>query len=102
MPITSPHYHVAASTIALIVYDKTIVLVSSITGRALHRGGLAILGEPLTDHPSSASPTRCTHRTPAHGVINSAVERSGREPDPQRIRPSPRRPSPIPLPRTAS
>jgi hypothetical protein len=48
--------HVAASTIALLVYDKTIILVASITGLTLHRGGLAILGEPLTNHPLVGSP----------------------------------------------
>jgi hypothetical protein len=48
--------HAAASTIVLLVYDKTIVLVASITGLTLHRGGLAILGEPLTDHPLAGRP----------------------------------------------
>ena len=42
--------HVAASTIVLLVHDKTVVLVGSVAGLTLHRGGLAILGEPLTDH----------------------------------------------------
>ncbi|MDI9980118.1 hypothetical protein [Rhodococcus sp. IEGM 1307] len=48
--------HVAASTIVLMVHDKTVVLVASITGLTLHRGGLAILGEPLTDHPLIGKP----------------------------------------------
>ncbi|MDX5961784.1 zinc-ribbon domain-containing protein [Rhodococcus opacus] len=77
--------HVAASTIVLVVYDKTIVLVASITGLTLHRGGLAILGEPLTDHPLIGRPDPLHTPNPlAYGVINGEVERSGREPDPQR------------------
>jgi hypothetical protein len=38
------------------VYDKTVVLVASITGLTLRRGGLAIFGEPLTDHPLIGRP----------------------------------------------
>jgi hypothetical protein len=93
--------HVAASTIVLIVHDKTIVLVASITGLTLHRGGLAILGEPLTDHPLTGRPDPLHTPNPlAHGVIDGEVERNGWEPDPQRLRPLPRRLPP--LPRTAS
>ena len=92
--------HIAASTVLLMVYDKTIVLVASITGLTLHRGGLAILGEPLTDHPLTGRPDPLHTPNPlAYGVINGEVERRGREPDPQRS-PSPRRLAP--LPRTAS
>ncbi|QSE87159.1 zinc-ribbon domain-containing protein (plasmid) [Rhodococcus pseudokoreensis] len=62
--------HVAASTIVLVVYDKTIVLVASITGLTLHRGGLAILGEPLTDHPLIGRPDPLHTPNPlAYGVI---------------------------------
>lgn len=50
--------HIAASTIVLMVHDKTVVLVASIAGLTLHRGGLAILGEPLTDHPLFGPPLR--------------------------------------------
>ncbi|MDH6291926.1 zinc-ribbon domain-containing protein [Rhodococcus opacus] len=94
--------HVAASTIVLIVYDKTIVLVASITGLTLHRGGLAILGEPVPDHRLIGTPDPLHTPNPlAHGVIKGEVERGGSEPD-HRIRSSPWRPAPIPLPRTAS
>ncbi|WP_261995178.1 hypothetical protein [Rhodococcus opacus] len=72
--------HVAASTIVLMVHDKTVVLVGSITGLTLHRGGLAILGEPLTDHPLIGKPDPLHTPNPlAYGVINGEVERSGRE-----------------------
>ncbi|WP_257226565.1 hypothetical protein [Rhodococcus opacus] len=70
--------HVAASTIVLIVSDKTIVLVGSITGMTLHRGGLALLGEPLPDPDPLHTPNPL-----AHGVIAGEVDRSGREPDPR-------------------
>ena len=63
--------HVAASTIVLMVHDRTVVLVASITGLTLHRGGLAILGEPLTDHPLLGKPDPLHTPNPlAHGVIN--------------------------------
>jgi hypothetical protein len=63
--------HVAASTIVLMVHDKTVVLVGSITGLTLHRGGLAILGEPLTEHPLLGKPDPLYTPNPlAHGVIN--------------------------------
>ncbi|EKT80491.1 hypothetical protein WSS_A21993 [Rhodococcus opacus M213] len=93
--------HVAASTIVLIVSDKTIVLVGSITGMTLHRSGLAILGEPLPDHPLIGRPDPLHTPNPlAHGVITGEVARSGRKPDPGHLSPPPRRLSP--LPRTAS
>ncbi|MFC9557757.1 hypothetical protein ACFTWF_43900 [Rhodococcus sp. NPDC056960] len=38
------------------MFDKTVVLVASVTGLTLHRGGLAIFGEPLTDHPLIGKP----------------------------------------------
>lgn len=95
--------HVAASTIVLIVFDKTVVLVGSITGLTLHRGGLAILGEPVPDHPLIGKPDPAAHtESLTHGVIQGEVERGGREFDPHRSRSSPCRPAPIPLPRTAS
>ena len=76
--------HVAASTIVLMVYDKTIVLVASIAGLTLHRGGLAILGEPLTDHLLIGRPDPLHTPNPlAYGVINGEVERGGREPGPR-------------------
>ncbi|MHA4854419.1 hypothetical protein L1080_033530 [Rhodococcus sp. MSC1_016] len=63
--------HVAASTIMLLVHDKTVVLVASVTGLTLHRGGLAILGEPLTDHPLVGRPDPLHTPNPlAYGVIN--------------------------------
>ncbi|AWK76987.1 hypothetical protein CBI38_36910 (plasmid) [Rhodococcus oxybenzonivorans] len=63
--------HVAASKIMLLVHDKTVVLVASITGLTLHRGGLAILGEPLTDHPLIGRPDPLHTPNPlAHGIIN--------------------------------
>nr|EJI98620.1 hypothetical protein JVH1_3876 [Rhodococcus sp. JVH1] len=72
--------HVAASTIVLMVHDKTVVLVGSITGLTLHRGGLAILGAPLIDHPLIGKPDPLHTPNPlAYGVINGEVERSGRE-----------------------
>ncbi|MDI9940329.1 zinc-ribbon domain-containing protein [Rhodococcus sp. IEGM 1351] len=93
--------HVAASTIILIVFDKTIVLVASVTGLTLHRGGVAILGEPVPDHPLIGRPDPLHTPNPlAHGVIKGEVERGGRESE-HRIRTSPWRPAPIPLPRTA-
>ncbi|MFC9557358.1 zinc-ribbon domain-containing protein [Rhodococcus sp. NPDC056960] len=95
--------HVAASTIVLIVYDRTVVLVASIAGLTLHRGGLAILGEPLTDHPliGRLDPLH-TPNPLAHGVIKGEVaERGGREPE-RRTRSSPGRSVPIPLPRKGS
>lgn len=53
------------------VHDKTVVLVASITGLTLHRGGLAILGEPLTDHPLIGNPDPLHTPNPrAYGVIN--------------------------------
>jgi hypothetical protein len=53
------------------VHDKTFVLVASITGLTLHRGGLAILGEPLTDHPLIGKPDPLHTPNPlAYGVIN--------------------------------
>jgi hypothetical protein len=53
------------------VHDKTVVLVGSITGLTLHRGGLAILGEPLTEHPLLGKPDPLYTPNPlAHGVIN--------------------------------
>ncbi|MHA4854921.1 zinc-ribbon domain-containing protein [Rhodococcus sp. MSC1_016] len=62
--------HVAASTIVLMVHDKTVVLVASITGLTLHRGGLAILGEPMTDHPLIGKPDPLHTPNPlAYGVI---------------------------------
>ncbi|WLF51367.1 zinc-ribbon domain-containing protein (plasmid) [Rhodococcus opacus] len=62
--------HVAASKIVLLVHDKTVVLVASITGLTLHRGGLAILGEPLPDHPLTGKPDPLHTPNPlAYGTI---------------------------------
>ena len=62
--------------LALLVYDKTIVLVASITGLTLHRGGLAILGEPHTEHPLVGKPDPLHTPNPlAYGVVKGEVER---------------------------
>ncbi|KAF0957756.1 hypothetical protein [Rhodococcus sp. T7] len=48
--------------------------------RTLHRGGLAILGDPLPDHPLIGTPDPLHTPSPlAHGVIDGAGDRSGRE-----------------------
>jgi hypothetical protein len=88
--------HVAASTIVLVVYDRTVVLVASVTGLTVHRGGLAILGEPLTDHPLLGRPDPLHTPNPlAHGVIHGEVERDGRESE-HRTRASLWEPVPVP------
>ncbi|WP_280454168.1 zinc-ribbon domain-containing protein [Nocardia brasiliensis] len=43
--------HIVASTLLLVVHDRHVVLVGSITGLTIHPQGLAVLGEPLPDHP---------------------------------------------------
>ena len=89
--------HVAASTIVLIVHDRTVVLVASITGLTLHRGGLAILGEPLIDHPLIGEPDPLHTPNPlAYGVIDG-----GRGSKPPRDF-GPARFSAIPVQRTGS
>ena len=76
--------HVAASTIALMVHDKTVVLVGSITGLTVHRGGLAILGDPIPDHPLIGTPDPLHTPSPlAHGVIDDQSDRNGTERPPQ-------------------
>lgn len=62
--------HVAASSIVLVVFDRRIVLVASISGVSFHRDALAIVGTPLPGHPLvGRSDPLHTPNPLAHGVF---------------------------------
>ncbi|MGR6520174.1 zinc-ribbon domain-containing protein (plasmid) [Rhodococcus erythropolis] len=62
--------HVAASSIALVVFDRRVVLVASISGIAFHRGALSIVGAPISGHALIGHPDPLHTADPlAHGVF---------------------------------
>lgn len=63
--------HVVASSIVLVVFDRRVVLVASISGLSVHRDGLAIVGTPLAGHPLIGRPDPLHTPNPlAHGSFD--------------------------------
>ena len=63
--------HVVASSIVLVVFDRRVVLVASISGLSVHRDGLAIVGTPLVGHPLIGRPDPLPTPNPlAHGSFD--------------------------------
>lgn len=63
--------HVVASSIVLVVFDRRVVLVASISGLSVHRDGLAIVGTPLVGHPLIGRPDPLHTPNPlAHGSFD--------------------------------
>lgn len=63
--------YVAASSTALVVFDRKVVLVASISGASFHRDALAIVGAPKSDHPLIGRPDPLHTPNPlAHGTFD--------------------------------
>ncbi|MCT6735387.1 zinc-ribbon domain-containing protein [Rhodococcus qingshengii] len=72
--------HVAASSIALAVFDRKVVLVASISGVSFHNGSVSIVGTPIPDHPLTGSPDPLHTPNPlAHGTFDQRPNK-GRKP----------------------
>lgn len=63
--------YVAASSIALVVVERRVVMVASISGVTFHRGTLALVGNPMPDHPLIGRPDPLHTPNPlAHGTFD--------------------------------